>query len=452
MWRPFAECVSDCDVHSDDEIGARKKKYLSQDAKQILLNIYNTLMEENNEGQTKNIQRTSQLTKVPIGTIYKAIKNNAEPRKQRSDKGAPRKIKEYEIDIIRQQVYCMYRENVVPTIECLHKKINDESIDIKCSKTTLWRTLKKAGFKFGTIDKRRTIMESSRLQKIRYEYLMAIKKYRQEGRFICYLDETWYDTHDTICKGWVDNSGTCQLDAPVSRGKRIIILHAGSEKGWIAQPLLSAKNVKCSSLDYHEDMTSSLFEEWFCNTLLPNLPESSVIVMDNAPYHSRQQNKVPTKSNNKKDIKEFLEANNVYYEEHYTKKQLLEVMNTKEYLKDYYVDNRAKEAGHTILRLPPYHCIFNPIELIWAQLKNTIRRTNKTPKFSESTITHIKNAMEHITADNWKNAVKHARAKENEYMDMYNIVPPLIINLQYNSESDTDIDFQDDSITSDDDL
>ncbi|KAI4461517.1 thap domain [Holotrichia oblita] len=121
-------------------------------------------------------------------------------------------------------------------------------------------------------------------------------------------NETWYDTHDTICKGWVDNSATCQLDAPVSRGKRIIILHAGSEKGWIAQLLLSAKNVKCSSLDYHEDMTSSLFEEWFCNTLLPNLPESSVIVMDNASYHSRQQNKVPTKCNNKKDIKEFFRS------------------------------------------------------------------------------------------------------------------------------------------------
>lgn len=240
----------------------------------------------------------------------------------------------------------------------------------------------------------------------------------------------------------------CQLDAPVSRGKRIIILHAGSEKGWIGQPLLSAKNVKSSSLDYHEDMTSSLFEEWFCDTLLPNLPKDSVIVMDNAPYHSRQQNKVPTKCNNKKDIKEFLEANDLYFEDHYTKNQLIEVMKTKEYLKDYYVDNRAKEAGHTILRLPPYHCIFNSIELIWAQLKNTIRRTNQTPKFSESSVTHIKIAMEHITAVNWKNTVKHAIAKEDEYMRMYKIVAPLIINLQYDSDTDTDL--QDDSITEDD--
>lgn len=114
-----------------------------------------------------------------------------------------------------------------------------------------------------------------------------------------------------------------------------------------------------------------------------------------------------------------MEANDLYFEDRYTKNQLIEVMKTKEYLKDYYVDNRTKEAGHTILRLPSYHCIFNPIELIWAQLKNTIRRTNQTPKFSESSVTHIKNAMEHITAVNWKNAVKHAIAKEDEYMPMY---------------------------------
>lgn len=77
------------------------------------------------------------------------------------------------------------------------------------------------------------------------------------------------------------------------------------------------------------------------------------------------------------------------------------------------MNNRTKGAGHTILLLPPHHCIFNSIEMIWAQLKNTIRRTNKTPKFSESSTIDIKNAMEHITVDNWKNAVKHAIPKED---------------------------------------
>lgn len=45
-----------------------------------------------------------------------------------------------------------------------------------------------------------------------------------------YLDETWYDTYDTISKGWADNIGNCYLETPLTRGKRLIILHASSEK------------------------------------------------------------------------------------------------------------------------------------------------------------------------------------------------------------------------------
>jgi hypothetical protein len=45
-------------------------------------------------------------------------------------------------------------------------------------------------------------------------------------------DETWYDTHDVLKKGWVDDSGKCRLITPPSRGKRLIILHACSEHGW----------------------------------------------------------------------------------------------------------------------------------------------------------------------------------------------------------------------------
>ncbi|KAI4471023.1 hypothetical protein MML48_1g10719 [Holotrichia oblita] len=236
-------------------------------------------------------------------------------------------------------------------------------------------------------------METPRLQKVRYDYLVAAKKYREEGRLICYLDETWYDSHNTVIKGRMDSSSMCQMDVPVSRGKRIIICH-----------------IKSSSLDYHQDMTSSLFEEWFCYSLLPSLPK---------------------------------EANDFYYEDHYTKKQLLEVMNTKEYLKHYYVDNRAKEAGHTVLRLPPYHCVLNPTEVIWAQLKNMIRFTNQAPKLSESIITCIKNAMQNVSAENWKNAIQHVITKENEYLNLYNTVAPLIINLQ--EDSNTDANLQEDS-------
>lgn len=49
----------------------------------------------------------------------------------------------------------------------------------------------------------------------------------------------------------------------------------------------------------------------------------------------------------------------------------------------YVVDEMAAERGVTILRLPPYHCELNPIELVWAQVKGHVAKNNKTFKMNE---------------------------------------------------------------------
>lgn len=145
--------------------------------------------------------------------------------------------------------------------------------------------------------------------------------YRQENRPIFFLDETWYDTHDTIKKGWVDDSGKCNVNIPASKGKRIMILHAGGENGFVPGALyLGCKNLKEASADYHSDMNAEVFENWFKNILLPKLPPNSVIVMDNASYHSEQLDKIPNTTTNKATIQEFLRKEDLYFEEDYTKK------------------------------------------------------------------------------------------------------------------------------------
>ena len=52
--------------------------------------------------------------------------------------------------------------------------------------------------------------------------------------------------------------------------------------------------------DYHDEMTADHFEEWFATKLLPNVPANSLIVMDNATYHSCRSDPVPVKSWTKK--------------------------------------------------------------------------------------------------------------------------------------------------------
>ncbi|CAG9130999.1 unnamed protein product [Plutella xylostella] len=128
-------------------------------------------------------------------------------------------------------------------------------------------------------------------------------------------------------------------------------------------------------------MDAHNFEKWFKMVLDKILP-GSVIVMDNAPYHSRQLERVPNMSWRKDAIQEWLRSKNIAFETREIKAQLLTKFDQKKYVLKY-VDELAASKGVTVLRLPPYHCELNPIELIWAQVKSYVGRNNKSFKMAE---------------------------------------------------------------------
>lgn len=331
MWRPWDEeslevveenngdSLNDENPLNDENQSARKLRvHLSSDAKEIVKNVYSAL-KERNFTKCSAIEETSKLAKISRTAVWRIVSVPDHQRKTRID-FQKSKIDYADEDMIRRKVYEMYVDQIVPTLDSLQKRLQNDECGIDCSRTSLWRCLNRIGFKHKKIDKKNVIMESPRIRQWRSKYLTEIRKYRRENRSIIYLDETWYDTHDTVSKGWVDQSDKCRTRAPSNRGKRITILHAGSENGWVPNALLlSAKNIADSSLDYHEDTTGELFENWFQHQLLPNIPANSIIVMDNAKYHSRECNKVPSGSSSKQEIKEFLYDKDIYFEEHYTK-------------------------------------------------------------------------------------------------------------------------------------
>ena len=51
-----------------------------------------------------------------------------------------------------------------------------------------------------------------------------------------------------------------------------------------------------NSGDYHNDMNTVHFERWWEDNVLPRLPDKSVVVIDNAKYHSgqKEESKAPT--------------------------------------------------------------------------------------------------------------------------------------------------------------
>ena len=122
-------------------------------------------------------------------------------------------------------------------------------------------------------------------------------------------------------------------------------------------------------------MTADHFEEWFGTKLLTNVPPNSLIVMDNASYHSRRSDPVPVKSWTKQKMQDWLQAKGVEFPTNALKAELYSIIQRLKPTPPYVVDDMAAAAGHEVVRLPVAHCTLIPIELAWAQVKVTSRPT-----------------------------------------------------------------------------
>lgn len=196
-----------------------------------------------------------------------------------------------------------------------------------------------------------------------------------------------------------------------------------------------------SNATHHDEMNAAAFEEWFSG-IMHLLPPDSVIVMDNASYHSETLKKLPNMSWNKLKIQQWLTENGVEYNQKDVKAELLDRIpaHFKMEAKTYKVDKIAEEHGHTVLRLPPYHCDLNPIELVWAQVKNAVAMTNTDYNMS-SVEEDLHKAINNVTAENWKKCVEHVKKIEAYMWDLDGIsdeVQDRIVVMDAGNSDDTE--------------
>ncbi len=144
----------------------------------------------------------------------------------------------------------------------------------------------------------------------------------------------------------------------IGRGTRVSIIHCMSKNGLLNNSELILIN---------KEINSDIFEQWL-KSILSLLSPNSVVVLDNASTHSRQYNKPPTQCSTVKTIKNWL-TNKINFNINAKKQELLNIVKENTFNKNYPVDEIIRSFGHIPLRLPPYHCDLNPIELVWAQLK-----------------------------------------------------------------------------------
>lgn len=158
-------------------------------------------------------------------------------------------------------------------------------------------------------------------------------------------------------------------------------------------------------------MDADIFEHWFEEKLLKNLENPSLIVLDNASYHTREEEKFPTSSWKKEDLRKWLSEKNIEHEHLVLKAELLN--KCKEHIteKKFVVDQMALKYGHEVLRLPPYHCQYNPIELVWGITKNYYDKHACKTTDEASVLQLWQDALNQVNEEQWRKCIEHTEKK-----------------------------------------
>ena len=154
-------------------------------------------------------------------------------------------------------------------------------------------------------------------------------------------------------------------------------------------------------------MIGIVFEDWFENTLTANLPKERklVVVIDSAKYHCRFIEKAPTMNMKKGETIAIMSKHDIEIPNPVpTKLVLLEkiLIILKDIEKQYVIDCMTEKALYSVLRLPPYHCILNPMELARNQLKYHVGHLNvyaSKPSNVVDLIQYI--CQENVSTENW---------------------------------------------------
>lgn len=424
----------------------------NKETKAIVCKLYKNLLKEKQKGSLiyslhNPLKRASKLTGLNYKTLHKWIQDDKTDANSsallREKPSQPfRKLDSFDVDIVKRKVKTLFDKRETVSLKKLMKLLEQED-QLSIKKSTLWKILRRSGFRFRkTGGNRKLLCERYDLQIARCKYLRELKQLTDCQINLVYLDETWINSHHTFSKEWISNDGLTGRNIPTGRGQRLILLHAvDTISGFLPGCKLLFKSHSTDGRDYHQEMNAVIFEDWVRNSLLPSLKEPSCIIMDNAPYHSRicPDTAAPTTKTNKAEMMAWLEKHNIPFDPHLLKPEIYEIIKKRKPPKEYVIDKLIMEHNHLVLRLPPYHSDLNPIELLWANIKGDVARNNTTFKL-ENVQTLTEEAINKISLDTIKSTFDHVKNIENEYwvndgLQIAPIVETINIPLQESSSS-----------------
>jgi transposase len=331
----------------------------------------------------------------------------------------------YSVDMSHQEAVRAYirqanLEGRHITLESIREMLQEKSPNESFHLSTLSRTLDRWGFEFGKGIRTQHLKEKDYIVVARQHYLRKMRENRSSssGKLIrpeVYLDESYVNKNHSNDLVWYSSEDGPWIQKPTGKGERLIIMNAITADGWVPEAKVVFKSTRKTG-DYHGQMNGDLFQKWFVEKLLPNIPKASLIVMDNASYHNVLADySAPTPTCSKEKIRTWLEANKIPCKDDCLKVELVEILRKIAPEPTYAIDVIARQHGHEVVRTPPYHPELQPIETCWGILKNEVAR------HCDFTLDNLKRQLEHafdkITAETCQRIIKKVRSVEKRFWD-----------------------------------
>lgn len=379
-------------------------------------------------------RRTAEATGASMRTVQKILQEERQlpsgstqfpaPHKNRQKRPCKVDINERLVYTIRSSIRNSYfKLKQIPTLKNLRQCLN-EQIGFDACLATIRKLLLKLGYTWTKSDSgKKVLIERHDVQMCRLQYLKKITEYRSQGRPIVYTDESYVMTKNVKC------------DSRASHVARYILAHAGTSDGFIENACLIYKANTVSGDEYAKK-NFEFYQKWLDEKLLPNLPDRSVIVLDNTSFDNIFVETLPTMHADKSQMEAWLSSNNIPFKANLRQIELYDLIRQyKNAFTTYKIDNYIRSKGFEVLRLPPYHPELNAILNIWDTIKNEIVTVDYDVAYTEKI---IRQGVAKITGETWRNTCNIVIKKENEYLEYFDTGFIYIANLQDESKEETE--------------
>jgi transposase len=319
---------------------------------------------------------------------------------------------------IREFVFEKPREGSICNTKHIAALLKNEfNLDIQ--KRTMQRHLVRMGFCWSrTKNQTRSLRESDRVRQQRHDDLYEIRRnqhaHADERYALVYLDERFLHHHHGAQVSWFLDGDFVERTA--GKGRRWCFIHAVMEEGLLDNTFLIFAGKKAKG-DFHQPFNHHVFQTWFQEQFLPNLPERCLLVLDRCPFHLVGKDPVIPKQMSKAELQEWLTREGWPWEEKWLKPRLVEEVESKRD-KTTMVEMLAGNAGHRVLFLPVHHPELNPSELVWNTGKEYCARLFSHETSFQDQRMHLEEAFrKEITSEYCIKTFRHVRQIEEKYWE-----------------------------------